>query len=129
MNRREMFKKIIGVVAVGAVGPKVLEAANGDVPVGNDYPGIPIGAPPAYVPPPPDLRTPEQIWADQVNREVFRYLSPNQFVYDNKRYISFTQPAVYRRVKAILAEQDKLELITLDDKECINLPHCVLTVW
>lgn len=127
MNRREMFKKIVGVVAVGAVGPKVLEASEKfDYKAWRvDVPGMP--AVPAYTPPPPDLRTPEQIWEDQVADETRRYLNP--LWVPEKRYVSFTQPPVFNRVKATLAEQNKLDLVVIDGKECIDLPGCVLTVW
>jgi hypothetical protein len=108
MNRRDMLKTIVGVAAVGVVAPKVVQAA-------STAPACFISpCPPTPRPlPPKDMRTPEEVWRDETERQAQSIFAPcaNNPYY---RYTSYVTPEVYARLLELQVEHHhEVQTVTL----------------
>jgi len=98
MNRRDMLKTLVGVAAVGAVAPTVVQAA----PSEPTY--FPVPSPPTPGPlPPKDMRTPEEVWKEEMERQAQAIFTSDSPYY---HYVNYVTPEVYTRLMELLVERD-----------------------
>ena len=124
MNRRTAIRKAIGIGAGLAAVPVLATVAKAnDSLVTNSACGVQTGcSTPAYVPSPPDTRTPEQIIEDQYKEEVIdviRHLTHEPYL-GQRRYAYSVWHQTYVRTLTALREQAlPFEARLIDDVPCL----------
>ena len=127
MNRRETLKKIFGLATVGVIAPVITESAEQRKRY-TDSIGVPTTS--GHVPLPEDLRTPEELIADEYNWAINYWTQ--QIGPDSSRsykILNRVPESVYEKIKVKLVESGKpIEIRELAGREAVILYGNVLTI-
>ena len=109
MNRRRAIQKAVGLGVAAVAIPVLAKAveANDRVYIGQDCNSAGQTCAPAYTPPPPDMRTPEQVIVEQDTKEVvdvIRHLTHEMYP-GQRRYAYSVWSRTFDGVQAELRKQ------------------------
>ena len=106
MNRREMLKRVVGVGAVLSAAPVVAKLGASVPPNMNRVYGVsPVGPSPENMP--LDVRTAEQVYEDETNDQVKRFLQKIEYP-TKEHYFKYSDGMsgdVFDRLRAILRDR------------------------